>query len=70
MQAMSLNFAFYKHKKKTQALQPVKIKAKAGAIERYQNEINTVNQLQINYSTNVHLLIPRFMVFVNVCENL
>jgi len=28
---------------------------------RYRNEINTVNQLKLNYSTNVHLLIPRFM---------
>jgi len=29
----------------------------------YQNEINTVNQLQLNYSTNKHLLIviPRFL---------
>ena len=29
-------------------------------LHRYQNEINTVNQLQLN-SNNVHLLIPRFM---------
>ena len=28
---------------------------------RYLNEINTVNQLQLNYSTNIHLLIPQFM---------
>ena len=30
-------------------------------LHRYLNEINTVNQLQLNYSTNIHLLIPRFM---------
>jgi len=30
-------------------------------LHSYWNEINTVNQLQLNYSTNVHLLIPRFM---------
>ena len=31
-------------------------------LHRYRNEINcTVNQLQLNYSTNVNLLIPRFM---------
>ena len=30
-------------------------------MHRYRNEINTVNQLQLNYSTNIHLLIPRFM---------
>ena len=30
-------------------------------LRRYQNEINAVNQLQLNYSTNVHLLLPRFM---------
>ena len=29
--------------------------------KRYLNEINTVNQLQLNYSTNIHLLTPRFM---------
>ena len=29
--------------------------------KRYLNEINTVNQLQLKYSTNIHLLIPRFM---------
>ena len=28
---------------------------------RYQNETNTVNHLQLDYSTNIHLLIPRFM---------
>ena len=28
---------------------------------RYQNDINTVNQLQLNYSTNIHLLITRCM---------
>ena len=27
----------------------------------YRNEINTVNQLQLNYITNIHLLIPWFM---------
>ena len=27
----------------------------------YLHETNTVNQLQLNYSTNIHLLIPRFM---------
>ena len=27
----------------------------------YRNEINKVNQLQLNYSTNIHLLIPWFM---------
>ena len=27
---------------------------------RYRNEINTVNQLQLNYFTNIHLLIPWF----------
>ena len=30
-------------------------------LHRHRNEINTVNQLQLNYSTNVHLLIPQFM---------
>ena len=30
-------------------------------LRRYQNEINAVNQLQLNYSTNVNLLIQRFM---------
>ena len=29
--------------------------------QNYRNEINTVNQLQLNYSTNVNILIPRFM---------
>ena len=28
---------------------------------RYRNEIFTVNQLKLNYSTNIHILIPRFM---------
>ena len=28
---------------------------------RYGNEINTVNQVQLNYSTNIHLLIRRFI---------
>ena len=32
---------------------------KQNILHRYLNEINTVNQP--NYSTNVHLLIPRFM---------
>ena len=32
----------------------------------YRNEINTVNQLQLNYSTNIHLLIPWFMKSVCV----
>ena len=27
----------------------------------YRNEINKVNQLQLNYFTNIHLLIPRFI---------
>ena len=27
----------------------------------YRNEINTVNQLQLNYFTNIHLLIPPFI---------
>ena len=30
-------------------------------LHTYRNEINTVNQLQLNYSTNIHLLIPWFM---------
>ena len=30
-------------------------------LHSYRNEINTVNQLQLNYFTNIHLLIPRFM---------
>ena len=30
-------------------------------LHMYRNETNTVNQLQLNYSTNVNLLIPRFM---------
>ena len=30
-------------------------------IDLYRNKINTVNQLQLNYSTNMHLLIPWFM---------
>ena len=30
-------------------------------LHRYPNEINAVNQLQLNYSTNIHRLIPRFM---------
>ena len=30
-------------------------------LHKYRNEINTVNQLQLNYSTNIHLLIPWFM---------
>ena len=34
---------------------------KPTVLHRYRNEINTVNQLQLNYSTNIHLLIPRFM---------
>ena len=37
----------------------------------YLNEINTVNQLQLNYSTNIHLLIPRFMkslCVVTICK--
>ena len=33
---------------------------------RYLNEINMVNNLQLNYSTNIHLLIPRFMKSVCV----
>ena len=33
---------------------------------RYRNEINTVNQLQLNYSTNIHLLILNFMKSVCV----
>ena len=28
------------------------------SLHRYRNEINTVNQLQLNYFTNIHLLIP------------
>ena len=30
-------------------------------LHTYRDEINTVNKLQLNYSTNVHLLIQRFM---------
>ena len=30
-------------------------------LHTYRNEINTVSQLQLNYSTNIHLLIPWFM---------
>ena len=30
-------------------------------LHKNQNEINTVNQLQLNYFTNIHLLIPRFI---------
>ena len=30
----------------------------------YRNEINTVNQLQLNYITNIHLLIPWFMNYI------
>ena len=30
-------------------------------LHNYRNEINTVNQLQLNQSTNVNLLILRFM---------
>jgi len=30
-------------------------------LHKYRNEKNTVNQLQLNYSTSIHLLIPRFM---------
>ena len=30
-------------------------------LHRYRNEINTENKLQLNYSTKIHLLIPRFM---------
>ena len=30
-------------------------------LHTYRHEINTVNQLQLNYSTNIHLLIPWFM---------
>ena len=33
----------------------------------YRNEINTVNQLQLNYFTNIHLLIPQFMK--SLCYN-
>ena len=33
----------------------------------YRNEINKVNQLQLNYFTNIHLLIPRFMK--SLCYN-
>ena len=35
-------------------------------LHSYRNEINTVNQLQLNYSTNVNLLIQRFMKSVCV----
>ena len=36
-------------------------------LHTYRNEINTVNQLQLNYSTNIHLLIPWFMKsFLNI----
>ena len=31
------------------------------SLHRYRNEMNTVNQLQLNYFTNIHLLIPRFI---------
>ena len=34
---------------------------KTKCLYRYWNEIKTVNQLQFNYFTNIHLLIPRFM---------
>ena len=34
---------------------------KQNILHRYRNEINPVNQLQLNYSTNIHLLIPWFM---------
>ena len=30
-------------------------------LQRYWNGINTVNQLKLNYLTNIHLLIPRFI---------
>ena len=30
-------------------------------LHRYRNEINKVNQLQLDYSTNIHLLISRFI---------
>ena len=30
-------------------------------LHRYWNEINTVNQLQLNYFTNIHIFIPRFI---------
>jgi len=30
-------------------------------MQKYRNEIITVNQLQLNYFTNIQLLIPRFM---------
>ena len=30
-------------------------------LHKYRNKINTVNQLQLNYSTNIHLLIQRFI---------
>ena len=36
---------------------------------RYQNEIHTVNQLQFNYSTNIHLLILRFMKSITIKLN-
>jgi len=30
-------------------------------LHRHRDETNTVNKLQLNYSTNILLLIPRFM---------
>ena len=30
-------------------------------LQRYRNEINTVIQFQLNYYTNIYLLIPRLM---------
>ena len=35
----------------------------------YQNEINTVNQLQLTYSTNIHLLIPWFTCVTTIKLN-
>jgi len=37
------------------------LESKQTIVHRYRNEINTVNQLQLNYFTNIHLLIPRFI---------
>ena len=37
------------------------LQQKKHILHSYRNEINAVNQLQLNYSTNVNLLIPRFM---------
>ena len=38
-----------------------RIVTKTNNLHTYRNEINTVNQLKLNYFTNIHLLMPQFI---------